>query len=132
MRRTLFYLPHEIAGIPLFGWGWMLGLWLLVSAVILVRAARQRGWKEELRAQLPMILLVAAVIVFVIPRVEQPMHDTRLTFPPVSAESGVPIRGYGVMLLALDGHTDTAARAVAYLREQRIDVEVLGYVASHA
>jgi phosphatidylglycerol:prolipoprotein diacylglycerol transferase len=78
----------------------MLGLWLVVSGVILLRSARQRGWKEELRAQLPMILLVSAVIVFVIPRVEQPMRDTQLTFPPISADSGLPIRGYGVMLLA--------------------------------
>lgn len=39
---------------------------------------------------------------------------------------------YGVMLLELDGRADATARAVDYLREQRVDVEVLGYVTSHA
>jgi phosphatidylglycerol:prolipoprotein diacylglycerol transferase len=99
VRRTLFYLPHEIAGLPLFGWGWMLILWLAVSGVTLFWTARRGGWTRELRGQLPMILLVAAVIVFVIPRVEEPLRDTPLTIPPVAADSGLPIRGYGVMLL---------------------------------
>ena len=26
MRRTLILIPHEIAGIPVFGFGWVLGL----------------------------------------------------------------------------------------------------------
>ncbi len=32
MRSTLFFIPHELAGIPLFGWGW--GLIALVIACV--------------------------------------------------------------------------------------------------
>jgi phosphatidylglycerol:prolipoprotein diacylglycerol transferase len=99
VRRTLFYIPHEIAGIPVFGWGWALAIWFIFSGVVLWLTVRQRGWNREVRSQLPMILLVAAAIVWLIPRVEEPLRDTQLTVPPVAATDGLPIRGYGVMLL---------------------------------
>jgi phosphatidylglycerol:prolipoprotein diacylglycerol transferase len=99
VRRTLFYLPHEIAGLPLFGWGWMLILWLAISGAMLVWTAWRRGWNRELPGQLPLILLVSAIIIFVIPRVEEPIQGAPLILPPVAADVGLPIRGYGVMLL---------------------------------
>ena len=99
MRRTLFYIPHEIAGLPVFGWGWALMIWLIISGGGLLWSVWRRGWNRETRGQLPMILLVSAAIVLLIPRVEEPIRDTGLTIPPVAATSGLPVRGYGVMLL---------------------------------
>ncbi len=113
MRRTLFYIPHEIGGVPVFGWGWALLIWLVISGAILLWSARRNGWQRELRGQLPMILLVSAAVVFVIPRVEEPIVDRAWIIPPVAATAGLPIRGYGVMLLlaVVSGVTLAAVRA---------------------
>ncbi|MEZ6069722.1 MAG: prolipoprotein diacylglyceryl transferase [Pirellulales bacterium] len=84
MRQTLFYIPSEIAGVKLFGVGWLLGLWAIVSAVILVRQIRRSGFGSETTSYLPLIALVGAAIVWFMPMAETP--------------AGFPIRGYGTML----------------------------------
>ena len=99
MQRTLFYLPHEIGGVPLFGVGWMLGIWLVVTVVMLFVSVRHRGWDKEAWGQIPFAILVALAIVFVIPRIEGPMVDPAIVIPPVAVDFGLPIRGYGVMVL---------------------------------
>jgi phosphatidylglycerol:prolipoprotein diacylglycerol transferase len=100
VRRTLFYIPHEIGGFPVFGIGWLLMLWTVIGGVLVWRSMRARGWDTEVRGQLVMMVLIAAAIVWVIPRVEEPIRDGVFTIPPVAAERGLPIRGYGVMLLS--------------------------------
>lgn len=99
MRRTLFYIPHEIGPLPIFGWGWALILWGLIAVVSIALAMRRDGWQKELQGQVAVWLLVAAAIVFLLPRIEQPITDGVLTIPPIAADSGLPIRGYGVLLL---------------------------------
>lgn len=99
MRRTLFYLPHEIAGVPLFGFGWLLGIWLIVSGVILAASIRRHGWDKDALGQIPFTVLVALAIAFVIPQLERPMVDPAIMAPPADADLGLPIRGYGVMVL---------------------------------
>lgn len=99
MLRTLFYIPHELAGWPLLGWGWALLLWLVVAGWVLVRSWRAGGWNAETSSQLTMLVLVSAVLIWVLPRVEEPIPAGAWTIPPSAASSGVPIRGYGVMLL---------------------------------
>lgn len=84
MRQTLFYIPYEIAGIPLFGWGLLLGLWVLFGAFWLYRLSKQPSGMTEVVSQLPMMLMIGAALV-ILPRF----------FPG----EGLPIRGYGVMLL---------------------------------
>jgi phosphatidylglycerol---prolipoprotein diacylglyceryl transferase len=113
VRRTLFYIPHEIAGVPVFGWGWALALWLIFGGAVLLWSVWRHGWNRETRGQLPLLLLVAAAIVLLIPRVEEPIRDISLTIPPVSAVSGLPVRGYGVMLLlaVVSGVSLAAVRA---------------------
>jgi len=85
MRPTLFLIPREFLGIPVFGFGWLLAVWLLSVGVIAYRVWRRTGWTGELRDQLLLAAVVAFIIIFVLPALLEPQ--------------GLPIRGYGVMLL---------------------------------
>lgn len=85
MRQTLFYIPHEIAGLPVFGMGWLLLLWIGGSLAVLFGLARKQGMNEETKGLLPFIAIVGLAIAFVLPQVEE--------------QQGLPIRGYGVFLL---------------------------------
>ena len=92
MRRTLILLPHEIASIPLFGFGWVLGL-VLVSALAVTIYLRSRGQRpiDYWMSNGLVWGIVAAAATFVVPNIE--LAST--TGQPV----GMAIRGYGVMLL---------------------------------
>jgi len=87
MCQTLFVIPSRIAGIDVFGFGWALAAWCLVSAGMVGWAYRRHGWSSETRGQIGAGLLVAAAIVFVMPH----LMDDDL--------GGLAIRGYGAMLL---------------------------------
>jgi phosphatidylglycerol:prolipoprotein diacylglycerol transferase len=84
MCSELFRIPITAGGVPIFGMGLLLVAWLAFSAWGLHSMARQVGWSAALKAHLPTILIMAAAIALVIPRF----------FP-----DGVPVRGYGVMVL---------------------------------
>ena len=92
MRRTLILLPHEIASIPLFGFGWILGL-VLISALAVTIFLRSRGLRptDYWMSNGLMWGIVAGVATFVMPNIEL----VSTTGQPV----GMAIRGYGVMLL---------------------------------
>lgn len=83
MRQTLFWIPYEIGGVPLFGWGVLLALWAVFGVGLLVWLVRKQGWNADTLGYLPMLLIVGAALVLM-PRF----------FP-----GGLPIRGYGFMLL---------------------------------
>ena len=83
MCSELFRVPYEWNGVPIFGVGVLLAIWAVVSVATLVGLVRRYGWSGETFSSLPVLLLVGAAIVL-LPRV----------FP-----GGLPIRGYGVMLL---------------------------------
>lgn len=99
MLRTLFYIPNELLGLTLFGWGWALILWLCVSAWQLWRVWRSEGWNAECMNQLTLLLVVSVVLIWVLPKVEEVIPAGANVFPPVAAVKGIPIRGYGMMLL---------------------------------
>ena len=120
MRQTLFFIPHELAGIPIFGFGWLLGLWILVSGLLAWRTTRKQGGSHELVGMLPVLAIVAAVIVFLIPRIEEPILPGWLTLPPsTTSETGLPIRGYGVLLLT----AVVSGVLLAVYRAQRMGLE---------
>ena len=53
MLQTLFYIPLEIAGVPVFGVGWLLAVWAVVSVALLATIAcqtRRRRRAGQLRA----------------------------------------------------------------------------------
>lgn len=95
LRSTLLFIPHEIAGIPLFGFGLVLGLLLLGFVGWLAWSYFQGAFRKEMREQtlgtLPVWGLAAIIVCFVLPAVEQAWPD--------GTPIGLPIRGYGVMVL---------------------------------
>ena len=98
MRSTLFFIPHEMLGVPLFGFGWFLA-GLVVVALLWIAAAIWRNKRNpdqvslasELLAALPVWLMAAAIVVFVLPVIEQRLPNGEII--------GLPVRGYGVMVL---------------------------------
>lgn len=92
MLQTLFHIPHAIGPLPVFGWGWALIVWGLICGIWLVLMLRQREQRIDLSSSGVMMLVVAAAIVFIVPRIEESGLDP-------DHPLGVPIRGYGTMLL---------------------------------
>lgn len=96
MRQTLFSLPYEVAGIPVFGVGLLLALCVFSGLLLTVWVGRRQGWGGDTWTYPPLILVIAAVVGWLLPRLAE--------------EHGVPIRGYGVvMLLAILAGTGLAA-----------------------
>lgn len=83
MRSELFRIPIELGGVPLLGFGVLLGLWLVGCAVVLARHARRHGTDADFWGYAQPAAVGALILAFV----------------PRFAPEGVPIRGYGVMLL---------------------------------
>ncbi|MEN1679557.1 MAG: prolipoprotein diacylglyceryl transferase family protein [Planctomycetota bacterium] len=107
MRSELFRIPVEWGGVPIFGFGVLLVLWLAVSAVAAWRMRDQPEWKQELSAWAPVFGIVTAVLIF-LPR-----------FLP----TGVPIRGYGVMLVIASA--TGLAMAVHRAKQRGIDADTV-------
>lgn len=117
MRRTLLLIPHEIAGLPVFGFGWAL---ILLAIVLVLRLVLARGGDsaegknsigEILASEGLMWALGAGLITFVLPSVELQNLDGQ----PV----GMAIRGYGMMLLIAVG----SSVALAWVRAQRAGID---------
>ena len=85
MRQTLFYIPTQIDGVPLFGFGILLAAWAIGSLALLAYLVRKQGFNSDTKAYLPVLGLLG-VFIYALPSV-------------VGEEQGLPIRGYGVMLL---------------------------------
>lgn len=86
MQQTLFYIPDQIAGMPLFGAGLLLIVWTIVSAVVLAQLLRRQGFNADTRGYALLLAILGAAIWLLLPRLCEP-------------GSGLPIRGYGTMLL---------------------------------
>ena len=105
MYRTLFYIPREAFGLPLFGFGLLLALWAIGSAALLAWLVLRHGFGAETRGHLPVLALMGAAIAFVLPAISQ--------------SEGLPIRGYGTMLLV----AVIAGVALAVYRARRMGVD---------
>lgn len=95
MRRTLFLVPHEVGGIPIFGIGWLLAALVVFIAIRLAWAIRSRDpgvSAGNIIAQESLMWGVfAAIVIFVLPRAE----IANIAGDPV----GLPVRGYGMFLM---------------------------------
>jgi phosphatidylglycerol---prolipoprotein diacylglyceryl transferase len=85
VRQTLFYIPTEIYGVPLFEFGVLLAVWAVAAVAIIGYLVRKQGFNAETRAYLPVLALLG-IFIYVLPAI-------------VGEPEGLPIRGYGVMLL---------------------------------
>ena len=107
MRQTLFYIPHEIAGVTVFGFGWLLLAWFVGSVVLLIFLTRKQGWNADTKSYVPVLAIMGLAIVFVLPMLEEgaagglfaELRRLITGEAPVLKPNGLPIRGYGMMML---------------------------------
>lgn len=85
MLTTLFHIPPEAFGFPLFGFGLLFYLWLAASLGFLGWLVSKQGVTADTFAYLPILLGIGAFIVFVV--------------PAMSDADGLAIRGYGAVLV---------------------------------
>ncbi len=86
MLQTLFYIPAEVAGYPLFGFGILLAIWAVVGVGMLAWLVWRQGFNADTWGYVPILLVLGAVIWWVFPALCEPPH-------------GLPIRSYGMMML---------------------------------
>lgn len=90
MRSTLFHVPLQIGSgpdaWPLGGFGILLAIWALVGGAAFVRAGLRHGFVQAATALGLPLLAAGAMIAWGLPALDD--------------GQGVPVRGYGVMLLA--------------------------------
>ena len=115
MRSTLFYIPAELAGVPVFGFGWLLAAWAVVCAAIAFAVWRRTEDGREVLSYVPFMAIVAAIIALVLP--------IMIEVGPGKLPIGVPIRGFGVMFMLA---TVAAVALAAYrARQMGIDPDVI-------
>jgi phosphatidylglycerol:prolipoprotein diacylglycerol transferase len=86
MLQTLFHIPERIFGWPMFGVGVLLAVWAVASVVLLAWLVWRQGWNADTWGYVPLLAAIGAVIGLLLPRISEP-------------GLGLPIRGYGTMLL---------------------------------
>jgi phosphatidylglycerol:prolipoprotein diacylglycerol transferase len=109
MRQTLFYIPTEIDGVPLFGFGVLLALWAFGTLLLMFYLVRKQGFNADTKAYLP-VLGALGVFIYALPAI-------------VGEEQGLPIRGYGVMLLL--AVTSAVALLVHRARRRGYDLDLI-------
>lgn len=112
MQRTLFFIPHSLFGVPVFGFGWVLGILAIAFLLWLWLVWRDgRSVADELRQNGLLWGVAAVVVTFVLPAVEIESYGNG---PPV----GIAVRGYGVLLLL----GVSSAVGLALLRARRAGI----------
>jgi phosphatidylglycerol:prolipoprotein diacylglycerol transferase len=76
---------------PVFGLGWLLLAWIAFAVGLSVWQLRRPHGSREITSYLPVFVVVAGVIAFLLPKLVE--------FGPNGKTLGLPIRGYGVMLM---------------------------------
>jgi phosphatidylglycerol:prolipoprotein diacylglycerol transferase len=108
LRQTLFHIPPTLFGLPVFGFGLLLAVWAVISLTALGLRARRFG-VAAVAGDLPLVILVGAALCWVLPNL-------------IEAD-GLPVRGYGVMLLL--GVSAGVGLAVYRARQMGVDPEVI-------
>jgi phosphatidylglycerol:prolipoprotein diacylglycerol transferase len=105
MRQTLFYIPPQLGGLPVFGLGILFAMWAVASLVLLAVLVRRQGFNRDTLGYLPLLGLIGLVVLYVLPNLLEP--------------EGLPVRGYGVMLLLGVG----SAIGLAVYRARRLGLD---------
>jgi phosphatidylglycerol:prolipoprotein diacylglycerol transferase len=107
MCSELFRIPYSIDGVPIFGVGVLLAIWAIACAATIYGLIRRNAAFGEIVGALPVLLLLGAAIIY-LPRI----------FP-----DGLPVRGYGLMLLL--GIVSGVAMAMYRARQGGLDPEII-------
>lgn len=107
MQQTLYVIPHVVFD------GWLFYGWLAMGAIILAYLGWKYGFGQEMFGFLPVYLIVAAVIYWVVPQLEVTGFDNE--------PEGLAIRGYGVFMLL--GITSGVSIAVTRCKRVGINTE---------
>ncbi|NLF09418.1 MAG: PDZ domain-containing protein [Pirellulaceae bacterium] len=108
MHQTLFIIPDKIAGWPVFGFGLLLAVWAAATVAWMGWLIWRQGFNADTKGYIPILLLIGAIVAWVLP-----------AMPVIAKEGGLPIRGYGVMMLT----AVTLASALALWRANRVGVK---------
>jgi phosphatidylglycerol:prolipoprotein diacylglycerol transferase len=114
MQQTFFLIPHQLGPLPVFGGGWALIVWAAACLAMLAWLVRKQGFNGDTASYLPVMLLVAAALVYV-----APMMEIDFRGKPI----GLPIRGYGVMMLI--GVVSAVSLAAYRARRMGLQPEVI-------
>ena len=113
MCQTLFYIPDKIDKFPMFGMGGLLTIaWTLFCIGLVAFVVRKHGFGRELQSYAPILIGVWLVLIFRIPN-----HLL------VIEGYGIPIRGYGVLMLV--GVIAGVGLAVYRARQMGVDPEII-------
>lgn len=96
LRSTLFYIPYEWNGLPVVGFGWLLIAWVIICAGIMAWLIRKQGWNHETASYLPFFGIVALIFALFLPNM---IEFAPGPVPGVIIPLGIPIRGFGVMMM---------------------------------
>lgn len=97
MLQELIVIPHQVGSLPVFGLAsWSMIVWAILGTAMVVWNYRQNGWDEDCRSSLMVAVIIAFLLAYLLPMLEAP--------DPIALEAdapprGLPIRGYGVMML---------------------------------
>jgi len=90
MLSTLFHIPSQIqfssTALPLFGWGFLLVVWAVLGGIGCAWGIRSYGLRAAASMLGMPLAITAAMILWLLPALDDGL--------------GIPVRGYGVMLLA--------------------------------
>jgi phosphatidylglycerol:prolipoprotein diacylglycerol transferase len=106
MWQTFFTIPSHVAGMPVFGLGLALAVWTLFSVALVAWLAWRQGFNADTLGYLPLLVIVAGVILWLLPAISQEPR-------------GLRIHGYGVMILL----AVTAGTGLAVWRGRRVGVD---------
>lgn len=107
MCSELFRIPYSWGNVPIFGVGLLLAIWAVASAATIFGLVRRNGSFGEIVGSLPVLLLIGAAIIY-LPRI----------FP-----DGLPVRGYGLMLLL--GIVSGVGMSMYRARQGGLDPEII-------
>jgi phosphatidylglycerol:prolipoprotein diacylglycerol transferase len=109
MCQTLFFIPSQIGGWPVFGAGLLLAIWAVASVAALLWLTWRQGWVPDTWSYAILLLIIGGIIRFVL--------------PAICKEQGLPIRGYGMMnLIAVVAGVGLAAWRA---KRRGLDVEMI-------
>ncbi len=109
VRSNLFFIPLEVFGVPVFGFGLLLAVWVVFCLGMLVWLWWRQGFSADTWSYVPLLAVVGAILWWVLPAVCQPR--------------GLPIRGWGTMVVV----ATVAATGLTLWRARRrgIDPELV-------